>query len=327
MAESDLQRALALLSSPRWRRRVQGMEILAELNLKEAILDHALKEKILAVVEVAAEALFPEPPELLRHMLTMAKGPDANLVIGFHIPKGNYLYAENVITDIYRPRKSRLASDVVAAIGYSYLQRAGADFLPRYLSASLMTHKTAFERLGPKAVAGVEFFQGWDGSDSWSRTSALAIEAAVALRRLDVAVPLSDIHRMLKELPEAIDAKHQVRLMTEARLEWILFDAGETADAGHLIALVERGATQIVADLATTFLKRKQFDAVVDLAGRFNEAHFAVDGFCYWPLINFLENRGLMDVGPYGDHRAGPLYGYRRARTMNLAPPPWWEWQ
>src|SRR5262249_25159074 len=85
MPQRTVSRARELLESPRPSSRYKGMEILAELGQRQLLLEYALRETVLGVVEVAAETLFPEPTELLIHTLRLSRGINANLRIRYHV--------------------------------------------------------------------------------------------------------------------------------------------------------------------------------------------------------------------------------------------------
>jgi hypothetical protein len=54
-------------------------------------------------------------------MVTVVKGPDANLCMRYHIPFGNYQYAADALAYAYYRRRTRLHPDVIEAAGLAEL--------------------------------------------------------------------------------------------------------------------------------------------------------------------------------------------------------------
>jgi hypothetical protein len=301
------------------------MEILAELGERQLLLEYALRETVPGVVEVAVEALFPEPAELLVHTLRLGRGINAHLRIRYHVTASNYLSAGNEIAALYATRQRRLHPDVIEAAGLAYL-KAMAPYFSRYLRAPLVNYAAALRDQGRKAVEGIGIFVGSDGTDTWSRASQGAIEAAIALRRMDEEVDRTEVQRMFDEVPAAMDPVYYRSLKTRVRLRWVIFDAGLEADPRPLLQLAGDRALEVAPDLLTTLLKRQQYRECERIAREVADVYHYREGFCFWPLVNFLESRGLVDVASLSWHPTQPLAPYVRARQLNIDPPPWWRW-
>jgi hypothetical protein len=141
------------------------MEILAELGQRQLLLAYALRETVPAVAEAAAEALFPEPVELLLHTLRLGRGINAHLRIRYHVTASNYLYAGHEIAALYARRKRPLHPDVIEAAGLAYLKPMAA-YLPEHLRTRLVNYAEALQQQGKKAVEGIGLFVGSDGTDT-----------------------------------------------------------------------------------------------------------------------------------------------------------------
>jgi len=322
----SLERAEKLLASRRRSSRESGLHMLADLGRKELLLAHALRERVPGVVDVACAYLFPEPIELLKHALTMTKGMDAHLTMRWHIPDGNYLYAQEAIADLYRPRRSRLHPDVIEAVGLARL-RAMCPFLIRYLAGPMVNIRVARETMAASAVAGIGVSVASDGSDTWSRPSACAVEAAVALRRADQPIAVEQAERMLSEACSAMDSSTFMARSTRARLEWVLFDTGARSGLDKLLALMQATPGAAEGDLLTTLLKRGDIRKAESISRDIPSVYLVWRGFCFWPVTDFLRHCGLLDVERYGRHPTMNLYGYMRARRLGIAAPEWWSWR
>jgi hypothetical protein len=301
------------------------MEILAELGQRQLLLEYALRETVLGVVEVAAETLFPEPTELLIHTLRLSRGINAHLKIRYHVIASNYLYAGSEIAALYARRQRRLHPDVIEAAGLAYLKPMGV-YLPRYLGTRLVNYADALQHQGRKAVEGIGVFVGSDGTDTWSRASQCAIEAAIALRRMDEEVDRTEVQRMLGEVGAAMDPAHYCSLKTRVMLRWVVFDAGLEGDPGSVLQLAGDRALEVIPDLLTTLLKRQEYRDCERIACAVPEVYRFQQGFCFWPLVNYLESVGLLDVAPLSWHPTSPLAPYVQARRLKIDPPPWWQW-
>ncbi len=300
--------------------------MLAELGERELMYQYAMVDPVPAVVDVACEALYPEPIPLLLKTVTMVKGADANLTMRYHIPHGNYLYAEKQLVETYRKRKSRLTKHSIEGAGLAYLRSFG-EYLPRYLNCWMLTYAQAKERLGPRAVSGVMRMIDSDGSDTWSREAECGVAAAVALRRLDLSVPEGQIRRMLEEASMAMKPDLYTARETQAILQWVLFDAGFTTAIDPLIEAVRGGIGNVLPDLLTTFLRRGEFARVVALAQEFNESLMVdQDAFHFWPLIDLLHTKDIQSPYATGQSPKFGCRGYVRAKLLGDAPPPWWKW-
>jgi hypothetical protein len=322
--EPSVERAEEFLHHKRVDVREKGMRMLIDLAAWDQVLEHSLKEHHGRVLDLACGALFPEPVELLKHLVTVEKGPNANLEMAYHVPESNYVYAQHAIADVYRRRKNRLHPDVIEAIGLARLT-ALCPFLPRYLDARLMAVSDARRKLGPKAVAGIDVFVSSDGSDTWCRPSACAIHSAIALRRADQPVEVEQVERMLAEITTAMSSDCYTARWTHAALKWVQFDAGVLDDLAEVLSLVG-SVPEVVGDFVTTFLKRGEQSTAARIAAAVPSVYLVCRGFCYWPLADFLNSQGILDVSRYGRHRTQAYYGYRRARLMGIEPPAWWSW-
>jgi hypothetical protein len=337
-AKPTIDGAAALLASTSKAKRKRGMEMLCELHARELILQHALQERDAAVLGVVAQELDHHPPELVRHLLTQPSAYDANLYMRFHIARGNHLYVEETIRAVYFERRT-LTLDAIEAIGRAYL-RSLSDLLHKYLSGTLDLYEDALRFQGPKAVAGVEGV----AKNGWSRKGWAAVLSAISLARLDAEFDLREIERLLaaaeriqSELPrrefwadEVRGRIHRTILGTQAHLEWILFEKGLRPTAEKVIGLVRRGTIEILPDLATTLLKRKEEDSLRELVREFSTTFFVAADFCFWPLMNWLESSGFLGRNEFGvseQGREGTLTSFWRAREQRIEPPAWWQWR
>ncbi len=304
--------------------------MLCELRATELILQRALTETDSSILEIASEALEPNPPELVNHLLTQPSVMDASLYMRFHIARRNYLFAEETIREVYSKRRT-LTLDVIEGIGGAYL-RSLCTVLNRRLSVPLELYEDALRSKGRKAVAGVE-----GGLESgWARDGWNAILSTIALTRLDAEFDIREIMRLLdeaerveRELKSRQDFRVNERadrkiLGTRAYLEWILFDKGVRVTPDPVHKLIKQGAIEVLPDLANTLLKRGDDRFLPRLAREFTTVYFIADEFCFWPLMNWLHRTGFLSKGEYAE---GHLEQFWRARERGVEPPPWWKWR
>jgi hypothetical protein len=129
-----LDEARNRLSSRRRDVRARGIRALLDLGRLDLLVEMAMQSDRDDVVMAAAEASFPEAPELLIKVLTVVRGPDAALASRYHLADGNYLYATDAILKLYRPRAGRLPILTIEGLGLAYMQ-AMAPSLGRFLRA------------------------------------------------------------------------------------------------------------------------------------------------------------------------------------------------
>jgi hypothetical protein len=321
MEQRTLSDAQKLLESASWSDRKDGMRILAALGERQLMVEYALVETVPAVLDIAAGALYPEPLELVLHMLRPVRGRDPRLHMRYQVALNNYLYAGTEIAALFARSRDGLHPDVIEAAGLAYL-RPMAQYLPAYARAKLLTYARALRDHGRQAVAGVEILVSSDGSDEWSRASLCAVEAVVALRRMEEEVDRAEVSRMLGELDTAMDSSKYCSRRTRAMLRWVEYDAGRESDPGPLLRLGGDRPPACLPDLLTTLLKRGEYGDCERIARDTPDVYCWAPGFCFWPLVNFLEARGLLDVADKHGMEA-----YARARQSIIDPPPWWTWQ
>src|SRR5215469_6646420 len=258
MPQRTISRARELLASPRPSSRQKGMEILAELGQRQLLLEYALRETVPGVADFAAETLFPEPVELLVHTLRLGRGHTAHLTIRYHVTASNYLYAGSEIAALYAGRKRRLHPDVIEAAGLAYLKPM-ATYLRGYLGAPMVNYADALQQQGRKAVEGIGLFVGSDGTDTWSRASQCAVEAAIALRRMDEEVDRAEVQRRFDEVCSAMGPEHYRSLKTRVMLRWVVFDSASEADPRPVFRAAGDRILEVIPDLLTTLLKRQEY--------------------------------------------------------------------
>ena len=318
-----LDEARNRLSSRRRDVRARGIRALLDLGRLDLLVEMAMQSDRDDVVTAAAEASFPEAPELLIKVLTVVRGPDAALASRYHLADGNYLYATDAILKLYRPRAGRLPIRTIEGLGLAYMQ-AMAPSLGRFLRAQPENLESARAREGARAVGGVCVRVDESECHAWSGRSARAFAAAVAIRRMDQNLDTSLVEPLLEKVPAAMEDCF-ARYTAIIDLTWALFDASRrTLDD---VIRAYDGKLCRLADVATTLLKRGLKSDLENLLASSHPIAFVEAGFVYWPLVNFLETRGLVNAEEYGHHPAQPWYGYRRARLRNIAPPPWWSWR
>lgn len=296
------------------------MEELIELGELVIAKEFALKESVPAVLDPLLEATFPEPTDLLLHALTMTRGPDASLASRYHLPRGNYLYAEEAIVEVYRRKGPRLPILTIEGLGLAYMRGIG-PVLERLLRSSMVNLEDA-KRSGEKS-AGAGRFIDQEERHAWSTNSKRAVVAAVALSRMDIPVDSKRIQELLLETQQAM-ADCPEKRATIAELTWVLFNL-DAAPLDDLLPLLEDGL-RVLPDVATTLLKRRRFGEVSTLVRDFGDVYFVEDGFCFWPLLDHLRHEKLANIERYGRHRSRPAHAYLRARRAGLAPPAWWSW-
>jgi hypothetical protein len=308
------------LESSRWSTRQRGMEELIELGEIAVAMEFALKESVPAVLDSLLEATFPEPTDLLVHVLTMERGPNASLASRYHLPRGNYLYAEDAIVNSHWHKGARMPIPTVEGLGLAYV-RSISPVLERMLDARMVNLEEA-KRSGAKS-GGVERFVDQEERHTWSGGSKRAVVAAIALSRMDVVVDSRFIKDLLVETRRAMEDCAE-RRVTIAELTWVLFNLGDVSLDDLLSSI--GGPSRVLPDVATTLLKRGQCEEVARLVRDFGEVYFVEDEFCFWPLLDYMHYERLADIVSYGRHPTQPGSAYLRARRLGLAPPPWWEW-
>jgi hypothetical protein len=256
--------------------------------------------------------------------------------------RGNYLYAEDVLHEVFASKK-QLSVSTIEAIGFGYLRSSG-ELLRKYLKGRMINWKTARELYGPQAGYGVHPDVSSDGLDYWCRESESAIQAALALARMDLDLDTSEVERMLTEIPQAMNNEWMAKGAI-GQLKWVLFDKGVTHDLDELLPYFD-SPRWIGADLATTLLKNERIEELrrliiqgvtYDPEGNHTwKPHpdgnaevilehigvtFANGEFCYWPIIDWLEHQKLLDSTERMD-----MNGYVQARAENQDPPRWWTW-
>jgi hypothetical protein len=317
------QKALERCHSKRYPTREQGMRELIALGAMDDVLKVALASAEGGILDLANEALFPEPVELLLHNLTCARGPDANLALRYLLPQSNYLYAQAAIVDVFGSRGKRLTRDAIEGFGLAAMQGM-APAIQKSLFAPLINLNEATRRDGAtKAARGVRIFVG-DSTDWYlSSDSEKAIAALVALQRLGVSTPMDVLDRMESELRATMRLDNAPSLRYLASLMWVRFDmTGEGLET--MLATCE--SMCLYADIATSMLKRAQHAEVEELVRTIGDVYFDPGGFCHWPLVDFLSSRKLIDLESLSNHPMRCCYTYVRARNRGLAPPPWWNW-
>jgi hypothetical protein len=180
--------------------------------------------------------------------------------------------------------------------------------------------KSARDRGAVKGTDGVCLIVNSDGSDTWTRSSSCAVEAAVALRRLGVEFNPVNVHRMLLELPEAMHDCRQRRI-TRARLLWVLYDLGDDSHRSALLTAIGNEAPQVAVDLITTSLRRGEFDDARRLISQIDWIHTHRGEFHFWPLCDYLSSFNQLHERFLHDEK------YRKAREHGIEPPKWWSWR
>jgi hypothetical protein len=278
------------------------MEMLCELRAHELIVEYALKERDSTILGVASEGLDYHPPDLVRHFLTQPSSMFASLHMRFTVARGNFLYADDAIRSVYATRRSHTL-DVIDGIGLAYI-RSLSNVLEKYIRVPLNPYEGATRT----------------GANGWSR----AVHAVVALARMDAH---SDTAHAEDRLADAI--REGSVLDTRSKLEWALYDKGGPSTIDDILGFVKQGAIGILPDLASTLLKRQEYDRLGSLVHEYPKVFFVTQEFCYWPLMNWIEVKGILAQKEFGGRdgiNEEGLYRYWRARERGEAPPPWWKW-
>lgn len=319
----ELEKALERCRSKQFATRKRGMQTLVALGEREEVLRVALTDTEGTMHDLASELLYPEPVELLVHMLVSAKGPDAPLVARHQLPSCNYLYAEDAIVEVLEPRGKKLPYDTIEGLGLAYL-RGMAPTLRKYLNTDILSIADATARFGEKrATAGVRFFTG-DPMDWYlCAESEKALAAVVALHRMDHPVDLAILDRMEQQLRSTLELTSGREIRYLGMLLWSKFDiTGQGLQETMRIC----GSVAMHADIATTLLKRGQAGEIDSLIKATGDVYYMPEGFCHWPLVDYLANRKLLDIEVLSAHPTRSCYPYVRARKTGLGPPPWWNW-
>jgi hypothetical protein len=327
---NDLASAQKRLASRRFDLRREAVRTLQRLNRHDLILEHAMGEEDMRVLDAVEKCFSPEPKELIQRMATVVRGMDNALWLRFRATTENYLYAEDTIYGILA-KKRLLKLDEIEATGLGYWRSCG-QLLRKYLKGRMIDYPTARKETGPRAVSGVYPPDASTGDSYWSRESKAAILAAQTLARLDVEFDIDQVQRMLREVPQAM-AHQQGAASTIGTLKWVLFDQRANDDLDELIPYIKAGHGGIGPDLALTLVKRKRFDELRPILMRgvtYEEdgitmplwigSVFTQPAFCYWPVMDWLEHEGLFHRNRNGRD------GYRKGRAEKQDPPPWWKW-
>jgi len=332
-----------LIDSERFSTRLRGFQTLQVLGRHDLMMQHALEERDVRVLGFVEKCFSPKPKELIRHLSTVVRGCYSDLWLRFDMARGNYLYAEDALRDVLA-RKKQLTIPTIEAIGLGYLRSCG-EFLHKYLKGRMINWKVAREQCGPRAVYGVHPVGSNDGSGYWCRESEAAIQAALALARLDLDFDVEQVKRMLTEIPDAMPDAWMASGAI-GQLKWVLFDKCVGREPYELLPFMS-SPRPIGQDLATSLLKGKRFEELrrliiqgvtYDAEGNHKATcnsgakvqvileHVGVTftdaEFCYWPIVDWLENEKLFDSGECARH----MQGYIEARKENHDPPPWWKW-
>jgi hypothetical protein len=329
----DLDDINKRLASSRPTTRAKGMEQLIATGNVDLLVAHALAEKDKELISKAADLLFPRPPaELLCHLFSVWKQPTPLRAVEYWLPRSNWLYAEDAIFALYGKKTARLSGDVISAIGLAYL-KSFAPSLRKLLDGRMVAAKTAFEKEGAKALRGGHytgkktatikpdgsFTIGWkhDLENTFAGDSQRTVEAAAALRRMDEPVDVGEIDRLIGEADACSIGPNFWRNL----LGWVRFDSAadrsfDSVMAGESLLLPR------IPDYALTLLKRGLLAEIDALAAKFGPFSMYNRSFCYWPLLDHLEHRGLLKV----EEKWLGAPDYLRARAQGIAPPPWWQW-
>jgi hypothetical protein len=131
--------AEALLESSRFSRRIQGFAALHQLGRHDLMLKHALEERDMRVLGFVGRCFSPKPKELVRYLSTVVRGCYSDSWLRFEMARGNYLYAEDVLYEVFA-RKKQLSVSTIEAIGFGYL-RASGELLHKYLAGRMINWK------------------------------------------------------------------------------------------------------------------------------------------------------------------------------------------
>ena len=309
----DIEKAMTLLSSEATNDRMLGVEMLCDLHADDLIVAHAMKESDQLILDYALKELTPHPIEFIRHLLMQPSQHDAWSYMKFHVARGNFLYAEETIRESYGTRPGWLwISSAISPIGEAYL-RSFAPLLRTFLSAPLET-----------------YLIGQDGTKAGGYTNAgcCAIASIVSLSQIDCDFDIREAERLLEEARRVHAFMHRKDLSIEdfGFLEWVLFHRGARTNLEMVVDLIRKGAAQVMAELATTLLKRREDNVIRRLIDEFPIHYFLGEAFSNWPLLNWLEANGYFHKGEH-ESGLGIYRRYWRARELDIDPPPWWKWQ
>lgn len=323
---AKLDEALKRVLSTRASARRRGYLELLAMGEKDRVLQAALAGNDESAIDVACDAFFPEPPELLRVLIEGRRGRDASLLPRFHLPMGNYLYAEPLIVEHYGGKGKRIAVDAIVGLGLAYMR----GMAPAFQKLLGLPIANAIEELRPPERPTFfpdKYDRPLPGHDHLSMDGLRVLEAVMALHRLDHPVAAATLDRIDKQVEASLATAEWARRAWKLKLQWARFDAGHNDDLTGLIAGMA-AAREIAPDLATTLLKRGRSRDLDLLFAEFDPVYFLPRGFIDWPLANTLEARGLRRfVMPPPERILVVEDSYARARQKGLAPPPWWSWQ
>jgi hypothetical protein len=303
-----------------WSSRYDAIQMLGYLGQDDRALAVALAETDApALVEHVLKLFVPAPVELVVHSLTMKHG-QARTTMCYTIAHGNYLHAESEIVGIVGKSPARLPAPVLEAFGCAGL-RSTVPVLRKHAKATRL-------RTYAQAVA-----EG-DGKDkpsntvathsperAWDAPTERAIDALVALRRLDADVDVDHVEHLRGQVYTAMtDHRSVVHLIAWSKLTWVLFDAGVDACFDELMSAAWR--RDVEHDIAATLLKRDDTQRLATYLPSIATGGSSPSIFCHWPVTDALHVRGLAGVPT-------PVFaeGYSLARDAGVGPPWWWTWQ
>lgn len=329
----DLDDINKRLTSSRPSTRATGMEQLIATGNVDLLVTHALAEKDKHLISMAADLLFPRPPaELLCRLFSVWTSPTPLRAAEYWLPRSNWLYAEDAIFALYGRKTRTLDCGVIRALGLACL-KSFAPSLRKLLDGRIVAAKTAFEKDGAKALRGGmytgkktakikpdgSFTIGWqhDLESTFAASSQRTVEAAAARRRMDEPVDVGEIDRLIGEAEACSIGPN----LWSSLLKWMRFDGAVDRYLDSFMA-DETLQLPLLPDYALSLLKRGLLSEVDALAAKFGPFSLYNRSFCYWPLLDHLEHRGVLKV----DEKwlGGP--DYLRARAHGIAPPPWWQW-
>ena len=323
---SKLDEALKRITSSRASTRRRGYLELLELGEKDRVLHAALTSGDEAAIDIACDAFFPEPAELLQVLIKSQRGPDAGLVPRFHLPMGNYLYAETLIVEHYRGKGKRIPVDTIEGLGLAYM-RGMAPAFRKLLDLPIENAVEEMRLPARPAFYPDKYDAPPPGQDLLSVNGARVLEAMIALHRLDHPVEDVTLQRLHDAVTAALAAAEHAQRTWQWKVQWARFDGGYHDDLAGLVDGMQV-TRDLAPDLATTLLKRARYSDLDALLGLYDPVYFQPRGFVHWPLANYLEVRGLQQFAlpPPGQILVAPD-DYARARHLGLAPPPWWAWR
>ena len=329
----DLDDIKKRLASSRPSTRAKGMEQLIATGNVDLLVAHALTEQDKHLIANAVDLLHPRPPpELLRHLFTVWKSPTPLRAVELWLPRNNCLYAEDVIFELYGKKTRTLDCGIIDALGIAYL-KSFAPSLTKLLDGSMVAAKTAFDKEGVKALRGGHyagkktakikadgsFTIGWeyDLERTFAANSQRTVAAAVALRRMNEPVDASEIDRLIGEADASFNG---ARTNCGTLLNWVRFDIAVDRYLDSFMAW--DCFPSRLPDFALSLLKRGLLSEIDALAAKFGPFSLYRASFCYWPLLDHLDHRGILKV----EEKWLGGREYLRARKHGVAPPPWWQW-